>query len=113
MRKPIILKTDAVDYKFILKFSTLIKIRSEYNIDLINGTNALQDDIANLRKIFYLGVQAGEDKKIKFESFVDIFDELVECYTIPELVQVVVDGMAVKSIITEEEGNEETVSEKK
>lgn len=102
MRKPTILKTDKDDYKFLLKFSDLVKLRDEYDIDLIAGTNKILNDFVEARKVFKVGLSSGEKREFTDEEVVEAFDEIMDNYGFLEVFEIIEKSMAIKNVVVEE-----------
>lgn len=102
MRKPTILTTDKADYKFLLKFSDLVKLRDEYDIDLIAGTDKIINDFAEARKVFKVGISSGEKRELSEEETIEAFDEIMDSYGFLEVLEVIEKSMAIKTVKVDE-----------
>ena len=108
MKKPVILETQNGDYKFLLKFSTLVTIRDEYGIDLLLGTTKLAEDFSNLRHVFKEGVKCGEKRDFTEEEITDMFDDVASDIGIGPFMDAIVEAMALKMVEGVEESEDES-----
>ena len=107
MKKPILLKTEKEDFKFLLKFSTLLKIRDNCDIDLLNGTDKLAQDLFNLSKVYRYGVQDAEKREFTNEEWIEAFDNIISEHDVMELLDFIIESMALKTPAIVEETPEE------
>lgn len=102
MRKPTLLQTDKADYKFILKFSDLVKLRDEYDIDLIAGTEKINEDFVEAMKVFKVGLSSGEGREFSDEEVTEAFDEIMDAYGFIDVIEIIAKSIAIKQAVVEE-----------
>lgn len=103
MKKPLLLSTDTADYKFLLKFSDLMRLRDEFQIDMIGGTDSLDADFANVKNVFKVGLESGEKRVLSDEEVIIAFDEIMNTFGYQGTYNKIGEAMAIKQIIEDED----------